>query len=75
MLFAYEDRFGSTGWLGVLLSLGSAVGAALYKVRHYSSQHNVKQYYCFLKLDTAEVESEECLTLSDGSVCVFYWIV
>ena len=42
VLFAYEDRFGSAGWLGVLLSLGSAVGAALYKVRH-SSQHNVKQ--------------------------------
>lgn len=32
VLFAYEDRFRSAGWLGVLLSLGSAVGAALYKV-------------------------------------------
>ena len=74
VLFAYEDRFGSAGWLGVLLSLGSAVGAALYKVRH-SSQHNVKQSCSFLKLDTAEVESEGCLTISDGSVCVLSWIV
>ena len=32
VLFAYEDSFGSAGWLGVLLSLGSALGAALYKV-------------------------------------------
>ena len=29
VLFAYEDSFGSAGWLGVLLSLGSALGAAL----------------------------------------------
>ena len=43
VLFAYEDRFGSAGWLGVLLSLGSAVGAALYKVRHSSQHKYVKQ--------------------------------
>ena len=36
MLYAYEDRFGSASWLGILLSLGSAVGAALYKVSNLS---------------------------------------
>ena len=30
VLFAYEDTLGSAGWLGVLLSLGSALGAALH---------------------------------------------
>ena len=32
VLFAYEDSFGSAGVVGVVLSLGAAVGAALYKV-------------------------------------------
>ena len=32
VLFAYEDRFASTNWIGIILSLGSAIGAALYKV-------------------------------------------
>ena len=33
-LFAYVDGFESANILGVLLSVGSAVGAAFYKVLH-----------------------------------------
>ena len=33
VLFAYEDGFGGADTVGVLLSVGSAIGAALYKVR------------------------------------------
>ena len=33
ILFAYADGFHTANILGVLLSVGSAVGAAVYKVR------------------------------------------
>lgn len=32
-LFAYVDGFASANVIGILLSVGSAIGAALYKVR------------------------------------------
>ena len=33
VLFSYQEGFGSATAVGVILSVGSAVGAALYKVR------------------------------------------
>ena len=42
VLFAYEDSFGSAGWLGVLLSLGSIVvsrnGLGAYSKPHLQLQ-------------------------------------
>ena len=44
VLFAYEDRFASTNWIGIVLSLGSAIGAALYKVLVQQTFHVILRY-------------------------------
>ena len=48
MLFAYEDGFRTSGRIdsitGVLLSVGSAIGAAFYKVDTYVRTHSM--YLC-----------------------------
>ena len=36
VLFAYEDGFKSASIVGVVLSVGAAIGAAVYKVCHFS---------------------------------------
>ena len=44
VLFAYVDGFGSANTGGVLMSVGSAVGAALYKVNLYNLMQNMCMY-------------------------------
>ena len=47
VLFAYVDSFGSAGVVGVVLSLGAAVGVALYKVLgEYQYMYTCTRYNC-----------------------------
>ena len=72
-LFAYADGFQPSNIIGVILSVGSAIGAATYKVCNLQNNHT--DHSSCIIIGSTEVACQKCYHLPDDPLSLLTWLV